>query len=278
MKNILLILGIYSLVVFFTFSSSAQNCKYEYTVIEPVKYIVTYSAQSQLDSNYSDFKQKSEMLLLLGENSSKYIERNSFIYDTVIRKVNNGKELQLFLNRVGYGEIPIPKILYYVYKNYPKGKLTFVDKIVFDNVLYRENMNSINWKLENEIDTLNNYIVHKATCYYGGRDWTVWYCMDIPYSDGPWKLHGLPGLILKASDSKSHYVFSFISIEKPNTPLMIDLKQLDYIEVSHAQYIELKQNAYKNIGSTLEARGVTKSQQQEVEKNAALKNNPIDLK
>ncbi len=278
MKNALLILSIYPIVFLFTYSSNAQHNNYDYTDIDSVKYVVTYFAQNQLDSNYLDFKQKAEVLLFLGENSSEYVYRDTYIFDTTMRKVHNINELQRFSNRVGAGDIPRPRALYYVYKNYPKGKLSFIDKIVFDDVLYRENMNSINWKLENETDTLNNYIVHKASCYYGGRDWTVWYCMDIPYSDGPWKLHGLPGLILKASDSKSHYDFSFISIEKPNKPLMIDLIQLDYIEVSHAQYLELRQNASKNISSAMENIGASKKQRQAAEKNASLKNNPIDLK
>lgn len=42
----------------------------------------------------------------------------------------------------------------------------------------------------------------------------MWYTLDLPYNDGPWKLSGLPGLIMKADDTKGDYSFTAISITK----------------------------------------------------------------
>ena len=54
----------------------------------------------------------------------------------------------------------------------------------------------------------------RATCRFRGRNYEAWYTPEIPRSEGPWKLQGLPGLILKASDSRQHYTFVCTGIEK----------------------------------------------------------------
>lgn len=42
---------------------------------------------------------------------------------------------------------------------------------------------------------------HMAKTHFRGREWTVWYSEDIPILLGPWKLGGLPGLILEVQNT-----------------------------------------------------------------------------
>ncbi|MDE6340497.1 MAG: GLPGLI family protein [Muribaculaceae bacterium] len=44
--------------------------------------------------------------------------------------------------------------------------------------------------------------------FYHGRHWKAWFAPEIPVVAGPWKLRGLPGLILKA---ESEGGFSFVA-------------------------------------------------------------------
>lgn len=46
-----------------------------------------------------------------------------------------------------------------------------------------------------------------AKTNFRGRIWTAFFTPEIPIKEGPWKLCGLPGIILKASDSKNHYSY-----------------------------------------------------------------------
>ncbi|MDR1054376.1 MAG: GLPGLI family protein, partial [Prevotellaceae bacterium] len=64
------------------------------------------------------------------------------------------------------------------------------------------------WNIENSFEEIASYNCQKATTNYKGRIWTAWFCPDIPVGEGPWKLRGLPGLILKAEDSKGHFRFT----------------------------------------------------------------------
>lgn len=44
--------------------------------------------------------------------------------------------------------------------------------------------------------------------------------MDVPYNYGPWKFSGLPGLILKAEDTKGLFKWEAIGVEQPKSAKM----------------------------------------------------------
>lgn len=78
-----------------------------------------------------------------------------------------------------------------------------------------ERNNTINWKLSLEKKKIGIYNCLKATGDFRGRTYTAWYTPEIPLSYGPWKLNGLPGLILEAYDSEKEIFMYFKSIKYP---------------------------------------------------------------
>ena len=68
----------------------------------------------------------------------------------------------------------------------------------------------INWTIANEIKKVENYTLQKATTKFGGRNWTAWFCKDIPFNEGPFKLRGLPGLIFELSDAKKNFIYTLV--------------------------------------------------------------------
>ena len=79
--------------------------------------------------------------------------------------------------------------------------------------IYKEEL-SFNWQLENEQRSIKGYDCKKATLDYGGRSWTAWYAVDLPLNVGPYKFKGLPGMIVKITDSKDHFDFELSQFEK----------------------------------------------------------------
>lgn len=65
-----------------------------------------------------------------------------------------------------------------------------------------------NWEIKDEIDSIGDYQVVRATTNFRGRTFTAWFAPSIPISFGPWKLKGLPGLILKMYDHQQKYTWS----------------------------------------------------------------------
>lgn len=100
------------------------------------------------------------------------------------------------------------------FKNCPnEGDITFTGKLCIP-VTYTEPLPQMDWTLEEGDTTICGHECQKARTTFRGRTWTAWYATDIAFSDGPWKLCGLPGLILKAEDSKGDFSFSAYKIKK----------------------------------------------------------------
>ena len=78
-----------------------------------------------------------------------------------------------------------------------------------------DSMAVFQWTLLPDTATVCGYLCHKATAPFRGRVWTVWWSDEIPIDAGPWKLQGLPGLILKAQDDKGMHHIEATSIHAP---------------------------------------------------------------
>ncbi len=89
---------------------------------------------------------------------------------------------------------------------------TFINKVYGFRQVYllSEDIPRINWKIKQEFKNLNSISCQKAIGYFRGRTYIVWFAKDIPVPYGPWKLQGLPGLIVEASDVKDLILFKLL--------------------------------------------------------------------
>lgn len=126
-----------------------------------------------------------------------------------------------------------------VFQNYENNKFTVTDEVTFSNYFYTEESADFEWKLSGDTSTVCGYVCNKAVTNYGGKEWTVWYTIEIPISDGPWKLSGLPGLILKAEDSTNTHIFEAITVRNTERPIYIK-KDAEQIKIDKKQYLKEK--------------------------------------
>ena len=110
----------------------------------------------------------------------------------------------------------------YIYKNIPNGKVT--ERCYFDmeHWQYSEDWDKPEWAIGNSTKTILGYECVEATTDYRGRKWTAWFAPEIPIQEGPWKLCGLPGLILEAHDANNEYIFEASGlVQNPNSEVGI---------------------------------------------------------
>ena len=114
-------------------------------------------------------------------------------------------------------------ITWRLYKNYPTtGKTSLLEKFGMDRFVCTEDYAAPLWQpVADSSAVILGYRCSLAVTTYKGRTWYAWYAEDIPLDAGPWKLGGLPGLILRAYDSQRHYVFDATGMEEaaPHTPI-----------------------------------------------------------
>lgn len=167
-----------------------------------------------LQENYDS----DNMLLQIGPGGlSKFSSYKNLTVDSIIMRSSSDQIAQAAMDgKLSNGEFMT------IYKNYPEGRLTHTEKICQDWFRYDEEMPELDWELTDSVTTVLGYECQSARCSFRGREWTVFYTEEIPIMDGPWKLHGLPGLIMKASDKEGHYTFECIGIKsKADRPVTI---------------------------------------------------------
>lgn len=139
-----------------------------------------------------------------------------------------------------------------IYKNYPDGKLTQVEKVCQDWFRYEEDTPTFDWEFTDSVANVLGYECRLAKCTFRGREWRAFYAEDIPVMDGPWKLQGLPGLIMKAEDSKGEYAFECIGI-KSEASRPITLYKVPYNVTGRKKFYDAKYNYEINPYAYFEA-------------------------
>lgn len=173
------------------------------------------------------------------------------------------------------------KDLFYTYL---KGKqiqrvLDFYDGGSLSNRTYviPESITITNWKILNETKKIDTYLCQKAIGTCKGRNYTVWFCSDIPFPFGPWKLGGLPGLIMEAEDGSKQIVFKFKKIEFPSQIEEFIEPATNFILTKEVDFEKMRQAYYDAPQANGVSAVIRNAQGQEVHPKRPIINNPIDL-
>lgn len=184
--------------------------------IAPGSLELIYDYHFNADTVHHSSQDNEQMLLQIAPGGiSKFSSLRNARIDSIIPTLSP-EEIVRNSNRLVNG----PSVN--IFKNYPAGRLTHTEKIARDWFRYEEDMPQFDWQLGDSTRTIAGYECREARCSFRGRDWTVFYCEEIPVMDGPWKFCGLPGLIMSARDRNSDYSFECIGIRNNATkPLTI---------------------------------------------------------
>ncbi|KAB8155346.1 GLPGLI family protein [Kordia sp. TARA_039_SRF] len=210
-------------------------------------------------------------LNIYGQNEDKFLAIYDIYYNTEVPVVKEGKlEIQknqkqsLFVispkdknrKRAKREEdnsitlMDMTKKLRFVHFNSDKDSLYTTSRINRKDYIIKEKTPTIDWKLTNETKKIANFNVQKATANFRGRNYIAWYSTDYPIKFGPWKFHGLPGLIVEIFDETNRYHWILTSLGKTTDNSFAKVDTSIYKEISIKEYVDLRYNKKSNYLAT----------------------------
>lgn len=192
--------------------------------------------------------------LLTGRGYSKYYNYGNEYIDS-LESTPSGRALhnklisigvQQYLKKGDDSAIPHYKGRIYVFKSLPERTTTVYDAYgLMEKGYYTEPFSEIEWEIGDSVKNILGYECIMAETDYHGRHWTAWFTPDIPIQDGPWKLCGLPGLILEASETSGQHSFTATGIEKSNQEIYPIYQPKTYDKMKRIDMLKAYA-AYKN--------------------------------
>lgn len=183
-----------------------------------------------------------------------YIQDNTSIYNekyTTKKNLENDAEGDEITPALG----GIPDFYYKI--DHKKKELLYFDESIQYISLIKDTYTALAWKISEETKEVAGYKCHKATVDFRGRNWVVWFAPDIAAAFGPWKLHGLPGLILEAHDTGNIYTIMAIKIQNNKKSDLFEkefstlTKSKNKEPISLKQYLEEYEESLNNIHQEL---------------------------
>lgn len=142
----------------------------------------------------------------------------------------------------------------YVFKSKPRNLYTVYDYANLGNYCYEEPLDEIDWCITDSTKSILGYECILATADYHGRKWNAWFTPEIPVQDGPWKLCGLPGLILEAQETTGQHYFTAEGIEVSNSEINPIYDPKKYDKIKRLDFLRLKRDAEDHGNSQITAR------------------------
>jgi GLPGLI family protein len=229
------ILILNSLFTFINNTTRTSEVKLEYAMLISLGKTTTYKSTLLLNNNYSLFTYKaSDPNVVTGDTESSQREGSLYIVDTNSYRISTDKETNNLIEKRG---MLFSKSIYYVKENIPE----------------------IKWDIKKDRKNVNGFNCNLAEGFFRGRYYTVWFTTTYPFSFGPWKLHGLPGMVVEASDTERKVVFRLNKINLPYRETMFEFNSTTNKQITLKEYVEkldLAQTNFEKLMSSKTDRGL----------------------
>ena len=226
-----------------------HRCIYQFT--QQITEIETGKTVFQTDTMALDF----------GKVFSVYYDWNKAHRDSILKEESAGRDVKVFHMKTdpdydmveykdvqgNYSMISPKGESSKIYKNRLKKEIFSVSGASrSDPLKCVEQLNPQDWEFTSDTLTVLGYVCQKTTTSFRGRNYEAWFSPEIPIKEGPWKLYGLPGLILKVVVDDGLFVFEAIGLENLED-VYITMDKDSYVSSTREQFTKYKAKGKKRL-------------------------------
>ena len=209
-----------TIIIALALTITAQGQK---ETIDSTQFVAVYDYECRTQNDEGqDITDRMQLAVQVGRTVVKSMPRSAY------KEMDMDEEKDIMaVHQEAYMHMPT------VWTDYPEGQTTVRDWI-FPH------------EFEGTDDTLTvgGYLCQTATCKFRGVEWRVWYTDEIPSSAGPWRLRGLPGLIVEAKNEA--HTFCLIELRQEHTPITAPEKNPDVQRMPYAKLLKHRNDVYGN--------------------------------
>jgi len=221
MKKIILIL------LFLSQNLIAQN-DYRLFVFEEITNNKTFTNSLYISSDWSYWEQNNDYKVERDESVSYRNSRNLFKHN--------------------------------LFKNIKKSEIYHNYKLLSKVFYVKDSLSNMKWNLIDSTEVVLDYKCQIAKTKFRGREYFASFTSEIAIQNGPWKFHGLPGMILKVVSDENDELYKMECIEIKLHNENIESRYQKFIEKNkfitweqlEKSFLRMMDNAFKKLKSHYE--------------------------
>lgn len=185
---------------------------------DPLLARVRYTYLNKTDTLKGGQTRRENMLLFLGKNASLYTSYDKIRFEIsqeqkyrakAMATAGNGRPTATVIDNSNGEWLSTAAHLYFNKEN----KHFTKEVLALQSYLIEEKTPNIKWQVTKDTASFSGVACKKAIANFEHKNWVAWFAPNLPFQAGPWKLKGLPGLIVEAYDEQKEIWFQFAGIE-----------------------------------------------------------------
>ena len=211
-------------------------------VVDYANFRASYQFLSKTNIAQEDFQRRDLIFVDIGSQVTKSYSRLNQISDSITRAgIQQGLPIHTIREaRENYRRSCTFSFYHWFHEN----RTIATARLVAYDFIYEDEIVIPQWTITGEERNILGYSSIRAVANYRGREWIAYFTPEIPISRGPWKLWGLPGLIVKAYDSENLFRFELVGFEQvTNIPIILNTTSSNgnrFRQINKAEFVRFE--------------------------------------